>query len=119
MGDTKHKEYNQMVTELETTRQLLGINGDCLILEFLGKMNSFTPLSMRICSRIIQFEQMISTLSELLIREIDDDEESNLNKIAWLFVQPQIGLEEFVKPLKDAGIETVIDFKAACKGKLS
>merc|ERR1712228_711349 len=88
-------------------------------MQFLERMNDFTPLSMRICSRIIQFEVIISTLSELLIREIDDDEEDNFRKIAWLFVQPQIRLYDFVKPLKEANIVTTDDFKAAYKGKIS
>merc|ERR1712228_178133 len=105
--------------ELESIRSVLGIKGDNLITEFLEKMNNFTPLSMRICSRIIQFEVMISTLSELLTRGIDDNEESNSPKIEWYFVQPQIRLNDFVKPLTEKGIITIDDFKNAYKGKIS
>ena len=117
--DLKRAEYDQLVLELESIRSVLGIKGDNLISEFLEQMNGFTPLSMRICSRIIQFEMMISTLSELLIRGIDDNEENNSPKIEWYFVQPQIRLNDFVKPLKEKQIITIDDFRNAYKGKIA
>merc|ERR1711920_278599 len=81
-------------------------------------MNDFMPLSIRICARIVQFEEMSSTLSELLTRGINDDEPNDSPKIEWYFAQPQIRLNEFVDPLKQKRIFTIDDFRRVYKGKI-
>eukprot|EP01084_Bolivina_argentea_P029277 54326_1 len=117
--ETKKEEYDKLILDLESIRSLLGMKGDNLIEEFLEKVNGLTPLSIRIYSRIVQFEVLISTLSELLIRGINDNEENDSPTIEWYFVQPQINLNDFVKPLNEKNIYTIDDFKGKYKGKIN
>eukprot|EP01084_Bolivina_argentea_P001526 2821_1 len=117
----KKEEYEHLILNLQISRSITGIQYDNIMQEFLDKANNLTPLTLRICSRIVVFEIMISTLSELLIRTVDDgndeDEKTNSPKVETYFTQPQIRLNDFIEPLHDKNIYTLDDFKKAYEGE--